>query len=144
MADISEWTTTEAVRAALGVDDTEVSDAFLLDQNMNLQLDHDLDQWYADRSALTEIQERGLRLYSMWFCATLVADMWLALPQRISDGKVDLRRFTELDLAELQARAAQKRDYYKGLLDPAPAATNLYPHVAAASPDYDPVSNTET
>ena len=85
---------------------------------MNLQLDYDLEQWYADTSSLTEAQERGLRLYAMWFCATLVADMWLALPQRISDGKIDLRRFTELDLAELHATYQKEKALLENYRNP--------------------------
>jgi len=150
MADILEWTTTEAVRGALGVTDNEVPDSFLLHQNMHLQLEHDLDSWFPLRGDLDDGDDadiktlRGLRLYSMWFCAALTADMWLAFPQRISDGKADLRRFTALDFEELSLRAAAKRDAYRNALDPNPPETNLIPHVAGAAPSYDPVTNTES
>lgn len=144
MAAITEYTSTEAVRAALGVTDNEVLDEFLLDQNLDFALIRDLDDWYPDRSALTEAEERGLRLYSMWFCAAEVAWMWMAYPQRISDGKTDMRRFTSLDLEKLAKHAEDKRDALKEELDPAPAAVSIGTYFAAASPDYDPVTNEET
>ena len=145
MADITVYTTTQAVRAALGVTTSEVPDVFLVDQNLDAALILDLDAWLPDRSAVTGAQASALKLYSMWFVAAYLAEMTLAFPQKISDGKADMRRFTELDLEAIAETAKANRDKFKGLLLPDESEDASYGYVAAvaASPAYDPITNEE-
>lgn len=148
------YTTREKVRAALGVTDNEVLDEFF-DQDLGVALESSLMAWlpaYADiwsdyksQGATLDQRRKGmaLQLYSQWFCAAEVAMMWLAIPQRISDGKVDMRRFTDIDLQALADNAAANRDKYQGdlldLIDPT-NPENGYGQLSSASPDIDAVT----
>ena len=147
------YTTVSKVRAVLGVTDNEVLNEFF-NQDLGVALELDLMGWYADHAAVwaaytapvASVGERqagmNLQLYAMWFCAAEVAMMWLALPQRISDGKKDMRRFADLDLQALADNAAGKRDKYKEqllLLDD-PDTVLGYSQFGAARPVPDPVT----
>jgi len=148
------YTTQEKVRAALGVTDNEVLDEFF-SQDLGLELEVALLDWlptyqtiwaeYQAQSPSTEERQKGitLQLYSQWFCAAEIAMMWLAMPQRISDGKVDMRRFANLDLQAIADNAEGKRDGYQSalldLLDPTNPATG-YGQTGAAPPDIDAVT----
>ena len=157
MADILDYTTTQAVRGALGLTDNELTDAFLLDQGIDVALSADLYTWLPDHEAIwlrsisaaatpEDLQAgRLLQLYSLWFCAATAADMWLAVPQRISDGKEDLRRFTNLDFEKLSESAKEKALYYrdelKKLLNPNYSSGPTL--VGGVKPGYDPVTGLE-
>lgn len=148
------YTTREKIRAALGVTDNEVIDEFF-DQDLGVALELSLLGWLPTHAAIwSEYQASGataeqtrkgmtLQLFSQWFCVAQVAMMWLAMPQRISDGKVDMRRFTDIDLQALADNAAGNRDKYKGdlldLLNPEDPATG-YSQISAAGPAIDAVT----
>ncbi len=142
MADITKYTSTEAVRAALGVTDNEVPDDFLLDQNMDTALIIKLSEVLPGYAILTGISAKRLRMYALWFCAALTARMILAFPESISDGKAKMDRFAGLDLEQIAKNAEANRDsYLSGLLPEESDLSYGVTIVARASPAYDPVIN---
>ena len=158
MASISPgYTTTEKVRAALGVTDNEVLDEFF-NQDLGTALELDLLDWYPDhavvwaayKAPVASVGERRagmtLQLFSLWFCTAEIATLWLAMPQRISDGKDDMRRFADVDLKAIAENAADKRDTYRDqlLLLEDPDTILGYAQIGAASPGYDPVTGIQT
>lgn len=146
------YTTTGKVRAALGLTDNEILDEFF-NQDLGEALELDLVGWLPTHGAIwTAFQGSGataderqqglaLQLYSLWFCTAQIAELWMAMPQKISDGKADLRRFTDLDLEKLAENAASRRDEYRALLveilDPDAVPSNA--QMVTASPGYDVV-----
>jgi hypothetical protein len=158
MASISPgYTTTEKVRAALGVTDNEVLNEFF-NQDLGTALELDLLDWYPDHAAVwaaykapvASVPERragmALQLFSMWFCTAEIAMLWLAMPQRISDSKDDMRRFVDVDLKAIVENAKNKRDTYHDqllLLDD-PDTVFGYTQMGSASPGYDPVTGIQT
>jgi len=114
---ITAYTTTDAIRGAIGLTDNEVTDAMLVDQNLALELENDLLGWipthatlYAagldsGASAAEKQQAALLILYSQWFCAAqALTVMTLSIPQAIADGKDEMKRFQAMDLEALMER----------------------------------------
>ncbi len=145
MADITRYTTTAAVRAALGVTSNEVPDSFIVDQGMDTALVLKLTEAVPDYTTLTGTALKYLRMYAMWFCAARLARMFLAFPESMSDGKAKMDRFSSLDLEEVARNAEATRDSYLSAL--LPEETDLsygFTTAVAASPSYDPVQNEDT
>lgn len=150
MAALTNYTNTDAVRAALGLDADhyEVPDTMMTNRNMDLELLEDLDGWLPTHATVWTLANAGsptvdeardgrrLQLYSMWFCAALLAEVWLAMPVMISDGQNRVQRF-DIDLAKLRDMAVAHREKLKEELVPTVTAAVF---VARVSPSYDPVS----
>jgi hypothetical protein len=152
---ITAYTTTDAVRGALGLTPRDIPDSSLIDQQLALELEADLFGWmpthagiYATgtgpgATAAQKLQAAYIQLYAQWFCAAIVVtNMTLGIPMMISDGKSELQRFPTLDLEALMARVTARRDLYKTQL----AESEGQQAVTSASivqrgvPDYDPVT----
>ena len=85
-----------------------------------------------------------LRLYSMWWCAYRAASMVFAIPEKISDGKAEMKRFNSIDLEGIADEALLQANKYKVKLQEAlgsAVVTSSYSLMGSASPDYDPVTN---
>ena len=127
---IGPYTGTDAIRAGIGVTDNEITDAMLVDQQLELELEVDLATWLPTHATLyaagvgagatdaEKLVAAHITLYAQWYCTSAAIDhMRLALPQMISDGKSEMRRFSELDLEAISARAAGRRDQHRSKLE---------------------------
>ena len=152
---ITAYTTTDAIRGAIGLTSSEVTDAMLVDQNLALELENDLLGWMPTPAALyaaglasgataPEKQQAALLvLYAQWFCAAQAMTlMTLSIPQSIADGKDEMKRFQSMDLGALMDRAVTRRDMYKGQLQNTEGTTSetSVSIMARGIPDYDPVT----
>jgi hypothetical protein len=152
---ISAYTTTDAVRGAVGLTPSDIPDASLIDQQLALELETDLLGWLPAHATLyatgiasgassdEKLKAAYITLYAQWFCASLlVTQMTLGIPMAISDGKSELQRFPTLDLDGLMKRVVGRRDGYRNKL----AEGEGQGVVTSASimqsgvPDYDPVT----
>lgn len=144
------YTTTQAVRARLGVSDVDLSDQAMADFGLDTYLRVDLAQWlsghadvYADGIAGGATAEQVLAkdrlvLYAQTFMALKLAEsaqLWAF--QQVSDGNIEGRRFANERLADLRdLLAGELADLKKELTqEEAPIAT----FAARVAPDYDPV-----
>ena len=152
---ITAYTTTDAVRGALGLTPGDIPDSSLIDQQLALELEADLLVWlpthatlYAaglasGASSVEKLQAAYIQLYSQCYCAALiVTQMTLGIPMMISDGKSELQRFPSLDLEALMDRVVRRRDRYKTLLaeTEGQAAVLSTSIMSVGVPDYDPVT----
>ena len=152
---ITAYTTTDAVRGALGLTLNDIPDASLIDQQLGLELDADLSAWlpthatlYAegmatDATSAEKLKAAYIVLYAQWFCAaSLVAQMALGIPMMISDGKSEMQRFPSFDLDALMGRVVGKRDMYRNRLAEGEGQTAVtsVSIMQAGVPDYDPVT----
>jgi hypothetical protein len=152
---ITAYTTTAAIRGAVGLTDSDLPDSVLVDQQLGLELEADLLVWLPDfetiyaagmaggATATEKLLAAYIQLYSQWFCAAqLVSLMTLGIPMLISDGKSELRRFPTLDLDALMLRVSSKKDAYKTLLQESQgqAAVTSTSVMQLSIPDYDPVT----
>ena len=152
---ITAYTTTDAVRGAIGLTPSDLPDSILTGQQLGLELDVDLLEWLPTHAALyaagtasgatsTEKQIAAqIQLYSQWFCASsIVNQMVLGIPMMISDGKSEMKRFDSIDLDDLALRVNGRRNAYRNLLaegqgQAVPASTSI---MQGGIPDYDPVT----
>jgi len=153
---IGPYTTTDAIRGGIGVTDNEITDAMLVDQQLELELEVDLATWLPTHATLyaagmgqsatdsEKLIAAHITLYAQWYCTSAAIDyMRLALPQMISDGKDELRRFTELDLDAISSKAAGRRDKHRSALEElalSETPTSSVSVMERAVPDYDPVA----
>jgi hypothetical protein len=144
------YTTTEAIRAAVGVAATEVSDDALVDQALEDQLLSDLYHWIPDHASLYGVDStaqekqttRLLEMYCMYFGAIRVIEMVLILRQSVTDGKQAVARFKvdwELLMSQFKARLGEIRAELEDITGVTYNSTGFF---GVASPDYDPVTNT--
>lgn len=151
------FTTTDAVRGALGVDETDIEDKMLLDAELDVELGLGLSTWLtnwkskiAPADPISDEQATlaaAIKTYCKWWCAAEFAGKVMAFVQLYSDGKAEQRRFTNFDWETLMANAQGKADYYKDMvqgLDPdgTPAdPTASYTLISGGIPTHDPVTN---
>jgi hypothetical protein len=152
-----QFTTTEAVRGALGVDANDISDQQMIDAELATELSLDLATWlpsWADKlnpgstpTPEQTILQSAITTYCKWWCAAEYARKVLAFAQLYSDGKAEQRRFTNFDWETLAATCQAKADYYRNMvaeldpeLDPSTSA-DAYVLMSAAVPTNDPVTN---
>lgn len=151
------YTTTEAIRAAIGVTDKEVEDVQITDLNTADQIEFSLETVYPDHAALAVAQGGSptpeqirlfklLKLYCQYEGAVicLMAGQHL-LAQKITDGDAEMQRFNKDNMQDTLNQIKSLRDRYRGMLSvgvvtPTVTMATL-PLLTAVSPGYDPVTN---
>lgn len=157
IGDNPTFTTTEAVRGALGIDATDINDQTILNAQLDVELGLDLGSWLpswktkiAPADPVTDEQDtlaKAITTYCKWWCAADFVRKYLAHVQLYGDGKAELRRFTNFDWEQLAANAQSKADYYKAMikdLDPDIDTTqeiDAYGLISGGIPTHDPVTN---
>lgn len=156
MPALGDYTSTEAIRGCLGLDASDLPDAYLVDSKVDLELTLDLDGWLPSHASLYAAGTAGgataaakaiadrIKLYAQWFGAYEMARRPLAFPQIVTDGKAQFDRF-KVDLERLAALAAEKMAQHKGKLDElvnqAVVSTGLPTSlVSVAVPGSDPIT----
>ncbi len=150
VAAITEYTNTDAIRAAVGLDDDEIPDEMLVDQGLAIELELDLGEWLSSHATIwaegvaasptadQKTAQQHLQMYSMWYCAIRALEMRLAIPSLFTDGKAEARR-QEIKYEELEEMAKTRAENHKKALLGTTTSTPTF--MSAAVPDYDPVTN---
>lgn len=153
-------TTTQAIRASLGVTDKDVSDSQLTDLGLVEQLELELEEVYPDHVAAkaaaedvgaTATQIRVFKLVKL-FCQYQAAVFALPgfqnlIAQKISDGGFEMQRFMKDDIGKTVSEIQGMRDKYKALLQTVVDSTNVpapFTVMVVAVPSYDPVTDEGT
>ena len=155
MANLGSYTTTEAVRGCLGVDEDDIPDAYMVDSKLDVELTVDLDSWlathaalYAAGTAVSPTAEEAaiaakISLYAQWFCALELANRPMTLPQNNSDGKAQFTRF-KVDFAKVAELAAAKVAKYRAALaedvGSGGTATPVISLLSVGVPSVDPIT----
>lgn len=149
------YTTTNAIRAALGTSEKEISDAQITDLGVEDQITLRLISVYPTHAALAVTVEGGggtddekltykkLKLYCQYegACA-LLPQLQLLTFAKISDGDAEMQRMVTNSLEETIARIRGRRDEFAGdlnpdlVLDSSLAGAALF---GRSSPDRNPV-----
>lgn len=155
MADIL-YTTTDAVRAAIGVTDVEVTDKQILDLNIEDQLVLFLEDVYPNYEALAEANETGadppptsaqisdwkkLKLTCQYAAAVILlqAGQYL-LVQAVTEGGTNMSRFSRNDIETTLARLMGMRDQFLvSLTGVDPVTAYVVSPLVRGVPNYDPV-----
>lgn len=149
------YTTTDKIRAVLGVSDTELTDAQITNLSVAEQLELKLNKLYPDHVALkavidattaTDEQKLIWKNILLWcqfagaVCMLPSVQFWIA--QKITDGDVEMQRFQKDNLQDTIDRITGMQDQYANEINPdvggAGASTTLF---SIVEPDYDPVTN---
>ena len=143
------YTSTDKIRASLGVTEREVSDSQIIDMDMEFRLLSHLEPWLPDHYSLytsgpPQVQ-RGIVLYTTAFCAMEVAKrLALLAAQRISDGKSEVERqavdYNAL-ISVLRADMATAKAFLEAQIGAGTQRTVLNPF-GGVTPSYNPVTNT--
>lgn len=148
------YTSTDAIRAVVGVTEKEVSDAMITDQQLEMQIKTALYGWlptyptvYSEGTSDTATDEQEYRKdllisYCMFFGGVRIVEMILALRESVGDGKSEVTRF-DLNFGELlstlKGRLDDAQAALKEAVNPSSGGTAYF---GSATPDYDPVTNT--
>jgi len=147
------YTTTEAVRSAIGLDDNDVPDSVLVDQDLALQIKVELETWLTSHATVkSEGEAQGataeqirlwewLQLYCLWWGAYLLASAPYAVPLLHHDGKSQVRRFN-VDSERVAEHAAAQAAKYRRLLEEELSlnVAKPLPILSKSKPSYDPVT----
>lgn len=151
------YTSTDKIRASLGVTEREVSDSQITGMDMEFRLLSHLEPWLPDHYSLytsgppgadvlvLEQVQRGIVLYATAFCAMEVAKrLALLAAQRISDGKSEVERqavdYNAL-ISVLRADMATAKAFLEAKIGAVTQRTVLNPF-GGVTPSYNPVTNT--
>lgn len=154
------YTTTDAIRAALGVTAREITDTQVTDLGISDQLLFSLEKVYPAHVALSQAQgssptDAQVRLYKalVLFCqyegAYIMTDQLQTLiAQKITDGDAEMQRFMKDNLKDTIARILAARNRWANILNAGsdiPVDTSIVPVMfSTVQPSYDPVANTGT
>lgn len=156
-AAITNYTNTDKVRAALGVDASDVPDQKMVDMQLDIELTLDLDEFGVDHVTIytegtdvapTAAQTKSwnlLQMYSQYCAAYLALDgKQLQYPLLFKDGKAEIRRFEEIDFDELLASIGRRKRKYQDLLAEDQGITldtvSSYSPLGVSTPGFDPVT----
>lgn len=156
-APVTSYTTTDEIRAALGVTDNEMSDEMMYDALLGQLVLSDLEQWLSDhqtrwtayKGATPTADEilvgRNIVFYCQWTGAYYAAKAWLSIPQQISDGKSSLARYNTDKIMELSSAANKMRGKFrKAIEDSLGTYVGAASVMGRASPAFDPVTGETT
>lgn len=149
-------TTTEQIRAALGVSQRDIEDASMLDLDLETLILIEMDKVYSDHAAAVAAgaapsatdAEKKLAKTIKLFCAYqgavfLLPGLQHLVAQKVSDGDAEMQRFMKDDLEKTKDQITGMRDYLRAQLNPTTYGTAgaLVSPLVSAVPDYDPVTN---
>lgn len=142
--DAHPYTTAAAIRACIGLDETDIPESLIEAAGLGEDMLIDLESWLATHATIFAGQDaaaiRQLQRYCTWWGALQLAQTPLAVLQRYTDGKVEAVRFN-VDMKAVAEQAAQKVESYRALLKNTPVtAPTSSPILGISSPDYDPVT----
>ena len=154
MADVL-YTTTDSIRAAIGVSDVEIGDNRIIDLCVEDQLliyfdevvpTHENIQSEGTSPGATAEQKlrwRALRMLTMYAAAVIVLQAaQTLLAQKLDDGGTSMARFAKDDITTLVSNLAGQRDQYLSIVNGESDVTaNALPTpFLAVQPGYDPVT----
>lgn len=158
------YTTIESIRACVGLDAADVPDSLITDQGLRIQFIIDLDTWYSgdyetdwdasgfdpldvsdiDIVSASVVERKGylLSAYSMWFAASKLLETLLVMPQKISDGKDELQRFSGINLEKMLERVKGNAASLKAVIvnEAASTTTAVLGASRVESQTYDPIT----
>lgn len=145
------YTTTENIRAALGVSPRELSEELMLGLQLDIQLEIDLDMLVPDHALIATAGQaavdadavkawKRLQVIAMYQGALiLLMNMQLWSVQKISDGDLDMQRFAANDLQTMINNITDRRNTLVVILNPEFQTTATVQFLSLASPSRDPV-----
>lgn len=149
-------TTTQQIRAVLGITDREIEDVQMTDLDLETLIEIEVDRVYPTHAAAVAAGDAGgatdaekkLSKTVKLFCAYqgavfLLPGLQNLIVQKVTDGDAEMQRFMKDDLDKTKEQITGMRDYLRATLNPTEYGTSasIIVPIVAALPDYDPVTN---
>lgn len=150
------YTDSDKIRGALGLTPQDVTDDQICNANIEARLQEDLDGWLPTHAtvqtegratAATAAQKRAwlqLQLYCQFRAALFFTPILSTLvAQKIADGQMEMQRFSNAKLSEIEEGMRTQADHYQELLSPSLDADGVpFTAFGVSTPGSDPVTNT--
>lgn len=124
--DILDLTTTEAVRATIGVDSSEFTDTAFTEHGLVNELEVDLFTWFplwktlmadATGTDVINMQKKSVKNYAKYFVAVRAfAGANQRFLQRKSDGEVEEQRYNQRNIADQREELIRLKDVAKAAI----------------------------
>lgn len=141
MATAILYTTLEAIRATIGIDENDLSDQMILDQNLELVMLERLSvviPTHETKFDSSEDAERRLTLWCQYFGALeLLENTSLGIPQKFQANNDQLSRY-DVDFEKIKDDLRRKLGALENRLNDVVVATGAL-IMGASLPNYDPV-----
>ena len=135
------YTTSNAIRSAIGIDENDLSDEIVGGQFLDLLMQERLFSVLPDHEAASDDDAvlGRLKLWSTYYCAwTLITNAALGIPQKIQANTDSLQRFNiDFEKLALHLQAAWMR--MEAMLNPSQSLSVPITIFGKASPAYDPI-----
>lgn len=151
---LTRYTSTEAIRAVLGVNEVELEDSSMAAQNLDIQILLELDSrapGHGDKADLAvgaaptagQVADlQRLRLAAQYLGAWVIARNPILFMQEIGDGKNKSKRFGTVDWNELARSLLEEAQRHLDQLSDSTGTAAGPVLIGIASPTRDPVTNT--
>jgi hypothetical protein len=135
------YTTVASIRATIGVDENDLSDAMVVDQNLELVMVERLSEFLPDYETLfdqSETNERRLTLWCQFYGALqLLENASLGIPQKIQANNDQLSRYA-VDFEQLKIDLRKKLVGLENKLL-GRTSTTSFTVMGISQPNYNPV-----
>lgn len=137
------YTTSDAIRAAIGIDEDDLSDAIVAGQFLDLLMMEGLQDVMPDYETQADASDTVLNRLKLWCtyfgALSLVSDAQLGIPMKIQANTDAMQRF-QIDFEKLKENLAAKVAWVEAKLNPDFSNAVSRPQlIGAAAPDYDPI-----
>lgn len=140
MADLKVlYTTTNAIRSVIGLDDADIEDSLIIDQNMAGQMSAALALFNPTHAAdiFNPAKKVNLELWCMWFGGLRLAESPAAIAKKYGTGKDEWERF-DIDWEALQKKAREELAKLQETITP--AIEEGFQVMGKATPTYNPIT----
>jgi hypothetical protein len=136
------YTTTESIRATIGIDEDDVDDDALLQQNLEYQMQERLDEWLPTHATVYAATAEGYRRLTLWCqyfgALRVLEDNQLAIPQKIQANTDQMSRFT-VDFEAMKADLRTRLVNIENKLN-VPTTAVRFSVMGSSAAGYDPVT----
>lgn len=132
------YTTTNAIRSVIGVDDADIEDEMITGQDMEAQMRSALEKFTVTHSndIFDPVKAPSLKLWCMWFGGLRLAESPTAIAKKYGTGKDEWERF-DIDWEALRKLAKEKLAELQEEILPAPSAS--FSLMGKSTPGYNPI-----
>ena len=136
------YTTSDSIRASIGVDENDVSDAMIASQNLDMQMIERLSEVIPTYESIYDGSDDGERRVELWCqyfgALSLLENALLAIPQKIQANNDQLSRFA-VDFELVKDSLRSKLKILENKINP-PVSAIVHGLIGVSPAGYSPVT----
>lgn len=135
------YTTTDAIRSVVGVDDADIEDSLIVWQDMEAQMKMALEKFSTTHATdiLDAAKGPAIKLWCMWFGGLRIAESPTAVAKKFTTGKDEWERF-DIDWDKLRSLAKEKLAELQEEITPSTSSSTPVSLMGKATPAYNPIT----